>query len=667
MTMKFSLNVVDVQGAKQPVVRGPLKTATVTLLTEAEANNKIQAVAAVPRKERFRQLTFAGLAATHKHTKDGVYDSATSFAAGNYLLVVTADKKSPTIQRLTLSERNGVTVVKPGWAGKQPTEANLRASNVEFPDGAQGKGARQAQRSLLTVKAVPQVEFVLFSGTGYWHLVTVNGRKVHDGTRWNSFALEHRRPYWSEKAADRQMIGGYLVTIFNCEDCHRRTYVKALGNEDTWMLAEEVKTDATRSFQDDGRPSDDIGILDLYRYLDAVGRERKNSVWEVSIFSHSWFGGPILWDTWQHRAYQALPTRDPDDLDARVKDWGPAVLGGFPALRNAHLFKAVWKIKGCNAQGEARAGIVAVQKQLKPAFDRNALFNYDYREESERTDPASGAKRKSVELHHHQLSLAHFLRELAENIRGTYSGHVPAGVGLTVGCYAAAPGFGSSMPDKNQPGKPELFITKKQTVIDGNPTLGSPPDSDSDKTARPLFDFYRRELGSAYPYLVDNRGYFEHRFLLEEAAKWPTPVWTTARYRTRDIIRNDGGQLGYIFRVASGARIKSMGANALKLDTVTAENGLVVAGQQGHLFAGKLGRCKDVVRNGATTYVHLEPDTGRDWAVFMQEDGTLYAMRRTGSAAWVVDTSPIPLQQNGTDMSPITNGILEHVTPGFIW
>lgn len=647
-TLKFSLNVVDVQGAKSPVERGPLTTAKVALLTEQEANAKVDAVKQVVRKDRFGQLTYdvSNLSPTHLHTKDGLYESSKSFDEGKYLLVVWTDDKSPkapTVQRLTLSEKQGRAIVKAGWAGTVPPEANLQAANVEFPIAAQGKSA--PERSLVTVKVVPSVEFVLLSGSGYWH--------HHDGTRWIQFSLKHRRTLW----ADKEMIGGYLVTIFNCEECNRRTYVKALGNNDNWLLVDEVKTNAERKFSDPARVApivDDIGILDLFAYLNTVGNKRKGSVWQVNLFTHSWAGGPILWDTDETPAYKVRDDRDPVDLDGRCKDWGPAVLNLYPTLRDAHLFKAVWKLWGCNAQTEVRAGIMAVQQQLKPTFDHNSVFSYDSTDKSERTT--------RLEYRHHQLTLAHFLKELAENIADGYPGQVPAGAGQTVGCYASAPGFGASM------GNDKLFITEKQRVIDGTPGPSTDPDSDPDKAARPLYNFYRRELGSAYKYLVNQQGYFEHRFLLEKVRNWPTPAFATARYTTRDVVVNDTGkQPVFALKVASGATILSFSPAIVKLNHVTAENGLVVAGKKGHLFSGKNGQVSRVLRQGAKTKVVVEIATGRDCVVFMQEDGTLYAMKRTGTAPWAVDTGPIPLQENGATLAPIADGILHKVTPGFIW
>lgn len=41
-------------------------------------------------------------------------------------------------------------------------------------------------------------------------------------------------------------------------------------------------------------------------------------------------------------------------------------------------------------------------------------------------------------------------------------------------------------------------------------------------------------------------------------------------------------------------------------------------------------------------------------------------MTRTGSASWVVDTTPISVTRNGAAAPAITNGILERVTPDYI-
>ena len=139
-----------------------------------------------------------------------------------------------------------------------------------------------------------------------------------------------------------------------------------------------------------------------------------------------------------------------------------------------------------------------------------------------------------------------------------------------------------------------------------------------------------------------------------------------ARYAFWDRVVDPGMQPAWAVRVASGAFVISRAAAPVKLTRVSAQDGLVVAGKKGHLFAGKNGEFSEV-RPGNPRKVVVVPATGRDCAVFMQEDGVLYAMKRIGSGPWTVDTSSIPVTQSGATVATITNDILEQVTPGFTW
>jgi len=79
----------------------------------------------------------------------------------------------------------------------------------------------------------------------------------------------------------------------------------------------------------DGQP-DVMSIVDVYRFVEDQSAKDPNTVYELSFFAHAWEEGPVFVDSNDDRLYKNASgmvvvitddSRDPDDKDARLKDF----------------------------------------------------------------------------------------------------------------------------------------------------------------------------------------------------------------------------------------------------------------------------------------------------------------------------------------------------------
>lgn len=107
---------------------------------------------------------------------------------------------------------------------------------------------------------------------------------------------------------------------------------------------------------------DVMSIVDIYEAVRRIGVSAPNTLAELSIFSHGWMGGPILVNSFDDNTMTinmpmvgtltfSLPAgmRDPDDKDARIKDFrfptmDAAELGNFQKAFESNGFVWIW---GC--------------------------------------------------------------------------------------------------------------------------------------------------------------------------------------------------------------------------------------------------------------------------------------------------------------------------------
>ena len=68
-------------------------------------------------------------------------------------------------------------------------------------------------------------------------------------------------------------------------------------------------------------PEGVLSIVDVYKYVIDIGLHNPATVKEISFFCHGWREGPILVDSNERIEYQNRSERDPNDKDARIKDF----------------------------------------------------------------------------------------------------------------------------------------------------------------------------------------------------------------------------------------------------------------------------------------------------------------------------------------------------------
>ena len=622
MATSFLLRVVDAAAAAGKVtVGGGNASATVAFAKRADAD---------AAKSTLGQPSFVGFPPTHTHVADGRYEAAKAIDPGEWLLVVLAPDRSPVVQRVTISDDSGTLQVKAGWKGSGQTERDLQAAAVDIVNFKAAKAnAKPPLQSMITVKLFPRREHVFMSGTEF------HGA----GTTWRLFAEGHRN--LSRQAG--KIGDGDLVTLLVCEQRKRKTFVRATGGSASWLLIDEhLKSGTDRGSPDSAKepadPNKDLGIESLYQYLHEVGTAHPGSVHEVSVFSHAFFDGPILWDTFQTDGTNGTPDfrndpikRDPNDLDGRRKDWNASgEMSSFKQLEAAFAADGSFKIWGCNAERYIGQMIRQAQSKAGPKFDHDTLFTFAH------TDTETADPEVTSQAVFERITLAHMMRSEIEFRLAMYCG--AAALFLKRPVFGAPPGAGSNFGQKA--GNSVMFVNQKDNA--------------------PIFSFYDRELAAKAA--KDADGYYDFRQLLQ--ASLPTPVWSPERHKRTTIISKNLKKAVSFVRLASGAFL----ARRTPEGTFKSEPraGLVDPVRRGHLFIAPLGSFGGIVDSDGrgTPTVRVDPSTTKDAGVYMQDDGTAFLMTRSrGATVWVKETGPIA-HFSGT---PVTDGVLHKVTPGFIW
>ena len=580
---------------------------------------------------------FESLTPNLTHVGDGFYEPANTPSPGELLLVVTAPGASPVVQRVTLTDVGGFLRVAAGWSDPSHPDQNGQVAAVDLVNFKASKANKKPPlRSQVTVKLFPRRELVFLSGTEFHGQDTDTKRTV-----WRLFA-EGRRNLLRAASG----IGdGDLVTMLVCEQRVRRTLVKAAtGGPTKWVVIDEfVKSGAQRTNpfptkDEPAQPGVDLDILDLYAYLHRIGTDFAKSVAEISIFSHSFFRGPILWDTFESDGtpnFRDDPVnRDPNDLDGRAKDWvaGGAVATSFGHLADCLASDGFMKVWGCNAEFFIGQFIRQAEGKLAPAFPHDTMFGVTV-VDTHVTDPR--ISRTTDE----RCTQAHLLQAIAFRVRSAYAGGAASTLGRRV--FGAPTGVGSSMGARG--GNSVLFINQPEH--------------------RAVYELYDRELG-ATP-MTDADGYVDFQALVAKLGSLPTPIWSTERSQIVTD-RNKAPTPDTTFvRVAAGSgAARRLADGAFRRE---GQHGLVDPAKNGHLLIAPFGSFVKIAASPEFdgSLALIGKDTGRDCALYMQEDGVVFLMTRArGATAWAKESRTIP---GLGGIASVSDGVLQSVTPGFIW
>ncbi len=220
--------------------------------------------------------------------------------------------------------------------------------------GAIGNGPGPG-RNQLTVRIGAPREFLLVTGFDY--------PSSHGGGGMQFHLLATRRMHTLRAA--KTIDDSTVITWFDSKSGLRTRWVMGRGAESPtsppgmwksgWsLLSSDGTAPTTLNPNDAGYPGPGVnGMPEIYQYIASIGKDRPGTLEELSILSHSWAGGPILFDTTEAPEFDTgarQTERDPADRDARSwKDFSPVNMpfkANFVAAFSGSPFIRVW---GCLA------------------------------------------------------------------------------------------------------------------------------------------------------------------------------------------------------------------------------------------------------------------------------------------------------------------------------
>jgi hypothetical protein len=239
--------------------------------------------------------------------------------------------------------------------------------------GAIGKGTSPG-RNQMTLTIAPAKEILLVTGFDYPSSHGPGGMQFH--------LLATRRMHSLRGSIDDSTV----ITWFDCKSGLRTRWVMGRATEKTaaspkmwrsgWsLLSSDGVAPSSLSPADADYPGTGVnGIADVYEYIECVGKERPGTLAEFSIMSHSWFGGPILFNTGERHEFAAgakYPERDPKDKDARFwKDFQTKNMPDKAAVAAAFSAKPFVRIWGCLA---TTSSLVTIRRADRAKNDTDAL------------------------------------------------------------------------------------------------------------------------------------------------------------------------------------------------------------------------------------------------------------------------------------------------------
>ncbi|HEX4382793.1 MAG TPA: hypothetical protein VH083_07585 [Myxococcales bacterium] len=543
--MNFAWHVVvrDDKGA-------PITDAKVALVTEATVSGS--------------DFPFVMLAATHSHKAAGAYEPTAAIApsAGKWLLIVTRKDKSPAMQPITL---------KAAGSDFGVSTAGGVVAAVETKSALAGSGAAATRNTSFVVTLFPSAELVFLTGTDY----------SGGGVDFRLFAVDHARALLKDSKIDK----GTRVTIF-CSDARARQSL-AFTNGGDLMLVSAHSFGSAAGIKPGAKhapdKSADFMPIDFYGYLDDIGNTDPHRVREVGVFSHSWPGGPILFNT--SDTFGPTGLRDPDDFDLREKDFNTDNLPAWSKLKDAMAPGGSWQIWGCSATTMFKDWM----REALKVSNANQLFPV-----TSDTKHHDGSMSQHVEA---RLTRALVRKQMDLRFRsGSYM--AAAATALAIPVFGAPPGVGA---DYSKPGGLWMMGMTGNTAP---------------------YAFFQQDFMPGFVPTNDkhNKGYVDYRVMQGRAAMPDAPFDPGAYVMTVDF---DLKKTGLAFM--GGKHPPSLhDGTSVKL-TATAKKDFPAAGRSGWL------------------YVLEDTDKTKSEGFYLQTDGKLFLVGRDAKTQAFTDVAPAPL------------------------
>ncbi|HEY3838376.1 MAG TPA: hypothetical protein VGL72_17475 [Bryobacteraceae bacterium] len=523
---------------------------------------------------------YPSLAATHNDAGGGKYNESAAItpAADDWLLVVSLAGKAPVVQPFSLRAGKGGEFI----AKATPSPV----ATVTITATVRKVGATKVKEINFHVTLHPAAEIVFFAGLDYDQATNISGGWLFHEYGFNRAEILRR---------EKKIHAGTIVTVFSTAKIWRTTRVFGVRK---WVDVEvaqlgDPSTRAAKLPADTYQPVDglDIHITALYKYLHELGTRAPHSVKEFGIFSHSYPGGPIIYNTGERNAFRAFSSaRDPKDFDARPKDFNNHNFAGYNKMPDSFAPGCRFTVWGCSATTHYKWRCRGALKAMKKGLAEDDFFIVNTTLEDSH-HPAVGLyateEERTSELRH-RWDMDRRFRKL------TYAAHAAARLGIEV--RAGCPGTGS---DPNGKDPPEMLMVDLTVYAD-------------------VFEYFHKK----FPKFKEtntrwDKGYVDYH-ALQSDPEVPKPPFSTQYYdldvqtKITQWQTTTGAQLTFW----NGKQIAHPTPNVKVVSKAMTD--FVTVGKKGHL------------------YILQDHDKTKSQAVFVQEDEKIFKVTQDASHKWTV-------------------------------
>lgn len=553
-------------------------TFPVTVVDDKGANIAAAVVSLVKKSTVAAQFhPFPGLAATHTDAGGGKYNENATITPTeeDWLLVVSLASKSTVVQPLRLNKgADGEFTASPKPAA---------VATVTISGALRRVGGTKVKEIGFHVKLFPAAEIVFIAGVDY------NRPDVSGGWLFHEYGFNRATILRRKKKID----DGTIVTVFSTAKIWRTKRV--------WGLKGWVDIEVAKLWRD---PADrippaagelykpiaglDINVTDFYSYLSEVGDRQPHSVLEIGIFSHSFPGGPILYDTGESAALSGFgAARDPDDFDARPKDFNAHNFAVYPKMKDALAPNCRFTIWGCSATTHFKFASRRSLQAIRAGRPEDEFFIV--RNEVEDHGRVVAIEEERTSELRHRFDMDKRFRRI------TYAAEAARKLGIEV--RAGCPGTGSD-----------------PSTVDGIEML-----SVDLAIYKDVFDYFHAKFAPEFAETNEkwDKGYVDYHALQSRPAVAAPAFATESYFLTINKVPTHfrpGGSATLTF--GNNKSVDHPTANVQVVATPLAD--FVTAGKKGHL------------------YVLKDNDPTKSQAVFVQEDQHVFRVTQNAAHEWKV-------------------------------